>query len=207
MVKLDGIYLQFNGKQVFSGFDFYARAGEKVLLSAPSGTGKTCFFNIILGYLRPDAGCVTIGGSELSGYTVQEIRRRVCYIGQEAILPLGQVKDVIAGIGGYRANKGKDFSEARIKKLLEAFSLEEGVLEKNVEALSGGERQRLLFVICLLLDRDIWLLDEITAGLDAERKSMVMESVAACNKTVIIASHDPMWREYGLREAVWQKAR
>lgn len=206
MIKLENIDLELGGKQVFKKFNFYAEKGMKVLLDAPSGTGKSCFFNIIMGFMRPTAGSVRIGGRELSGVNVCEVRKRICYIAQESRLTGASVRDVLCEIGSYKANKGLDFGEARIRELLHEFSLEEGTLERSIEALSGGERQRLSFVICLLLNRDIWLLDEITAGLDKHRKRVVMESVSASDKTVIVASHDPGWREYGLREAAWQGA-
>jgi putative ABC transport system ATP-binding protein len=207
MIKLSGIDLELGGRQIFENFSFFAGKGEKVLLNAPSGAGKSCLLKIIMGFMRPSSGSVVIGGDKLSGNTVARTRKRICYIGQDASLPDGKVADLLSDISSFKANRGADFSSKNVSGLVSRFSLEDETLQKNVEALSGGERQRLSFVICLLLNRDIWLLDEITAGLDEERKTVVMENVMKSGKTVIVASHDPGWKEYGIRVDTWREAR
>lgn len=57
---------------------------------------------------------------------------------------------------------------------------------KNVDALSGGERQRLALIMGILLDRDIWILDEITTGLDLALKTKMVELVLSYNKTILV---------------------
>lgn len=196
MISLKHIDLSFSDKRIFSDLCFDVEAGEKVWLSAPSGFGKTSLFNIILGFLKPDRGEVVIGGIRLGKSTVQEVRKRICYIGQEAGLPQGKVNDVISEISGFAVNRNKDFSRERITTLLNMLSLTDSVLDKDLESLSGGERKRFAFALCVLMDRDIWLLDEITAGLDETRKGQVMDYIAMCDKTVIVVSHDASWSEY-----------
>lgn len=196
MISLKHIDLSFEDKRIFNDLCFDVKTGEKVWLSAPSGFGKTSLFNIILGFLKPDSGEVLINGITLGKSTVQEVRRRVCYIGQDAGLPQGKVKDVMDEVAEFTVNRDKDFSKERITSLLSKFSLPESVMDKDVESLSGGERKRLAFVLCILMDRDIWLLDEITAGLDEIRKTEVMRYIATCDKTVIVVSHDAAWSEY-----------
>lgn len=64
------------------------------------------------------------------------------------------------------------------------------ILSKNINQLSGGEKQRLAFVIIILLDRKIWILDEITSSLDQDMKEKVINYILNTNKTVILVSHD-----------------
>lgn len=202
MIKLKRINLAL-GKQIFNDFNLSVGEGEKVLFCSPSGTGKSCLINIITGFLRPDEGSVEIGLEVMNKDSVARIRRKICCIAQEALLPPEKAIEVIKLIGEFKVNRHLDFKEDTILKLLGRFDLCSDTLQKNTETLSGGERQRLAFIICMLLDRDIWLLDEITAGLDRNRKKAIMDSVNSSHRTVIVASHDPDWREYGMREVIW----
>ena len=73
---------------------------------------------------------------------------------------------------------------------LKEFNLDSNILSKNINQLSGGEKQRLAFVIIILLDRKIWILDEITSSLDQDMKEKVINYILNTNKTVILVSHD-----------------
>jgi len=204
MIKISGLGLKFKDKTIFENFSLRIAEGETVVLRAPSGKGKTSLAYMIMGFLRPDSGKIEIGGEELNGATVHAIRRRICYIGQDASMPGGTAREIIDEVASFSINKHIDFSKERIKDLLEAFSLTEAVLDKQADTISGGERRRLAFVLCVLLGRDIWLLDEITAGLDDERKRQVIDHVVGCGKTVVVISHDDVWNEYeNVRHISW----
>ena len=96
-----------------------------------------------------------------------------------------------------------DFSRKRLLKHLDDFSLSEDLLSKDVENLSGGERQRLGFIIALLLDRDILLLDEVTSSLDIEMKKKVEEYIKKSDKTVLLISHDTHWDIKNFKVVRW----
>lgn len=204
MIKLAKINLVFNGKVIFKDFDFNVKKNEKVYLSAPSGQGKTCLINMIMGFLKPTDGKIEIAGKVLSKSSVHAIRKSICYIGQETSFSNGLVKDILSEISLYKNNRNCDFSGERIKKLFTLFGLEMSILQKDVYSLSGGERQRLAFIICSLLDRQLWLLDEITSGLDKKRKKDIMDFIVNSDKTVIVISHDMEWKQYEkIREVSW----
>ncbi|MHB8780506.1 MAG: ATP-binding cassette domain-containing protein, partial [Candidatus Geothermincolia bacterium] len=68
------------------------------------------------------------------------------------------------------------------------------ILEKEMADISGGERQRVALTLAILLDRDIFLLDEVTSGLDAPMKRRVIERFTGNDAwTVLTASHDGDW--------------
>ncbi len=69
--------------------------------------------------------------------------------------------------------------------------------------LSGGERQRLGLALCQLMDRPIWLLDEVTSGLDKTLKHKVYNMVMESDKTVLIISHDDIWDNQSIRKVRW----
>jgi len=204
MIDIRDIHLTMKDNVLFNGFSLSARAGETVRLCAPSGRGKTTLFRMMLGYSRPDSGTICIDGEMLERTTVHAIRRRICYIGQDVSLPGIKAGDMFAETAAYAVNRDKDFSRQRIESLLAQFSLPMDILEKNLDTVSGGERQRLAFVLCLLMDRDIWLLDEITTGLDEDRKREVINCIVGSGKTVVVISHDDAWNGYDtVRHMSW----
>jgi putative ABC transport system ATP-binding protein len=97
---------------------------------------------------------------------------------------------------GYRANKNIEISKDKIVELLEYFDLESKILEKDFQDLSGGEKQRISIIVSILLDKELYLLDEITSSLDNKMKKKVVDYfVDKMDKTQIIISHDNHWLE------------
>lgn len=204
MIELKSIKLTIKDKEIFNGFSFFVNATETVRLCAPSGRGKTTLFRMIMGFLQPDSGTITIDGQVLSPTTIHAIRRRICYIGQDVSFPGIKAGEMFSEAAAFAVNQNKDFSRQRIEALLAQFSLPVNIREKNLDTVSGGERQRLAFVLCLLMDRDIWLLDEITTGLDEDRKREVIDCIVGSGKTAIVISHDDVWNGYdAVRHVNW----
>ena len=80
---------------------------------------------------------------------------------------------------------------------MKLFDLDESILEKRVSELSGGEKQRTGIAVAILLGREIFLADEITASLDKELKKRVAGYFAESKFTVVAVSHDSEWIETG----------
>jgi len=77
------------------------------------------------------------------------------------------------------------------------FEFDEKLLDKTIYDLSGGERQRLGLIMAIMLNRPVYLLDEITSALDTELKERVAEYFAKTDNTVIAVSHDDVWMKTG----------
>lgn len=196
MIEFKDINLIWQDNTIFHNFSFHVKAGEKVWINAPSGSGKTSLINMMMGFVKPTSGHIIIEGKELGKSTVADIRSSICYLGQDASLPSGLVSDVISEVGAFKFNRNKDFSNIRMEELFAQYGMSMQTLQRNVETLSGGERQRLAFIICMMLDRDIWLLDEITTGLDVDNKKRMMDEVVSSQKTIVMISHDTAWSAY-----------
>lgn len=81
--------------------------------------------------------------------------------------------------------------------MLHQFFLHESVYEQELNSLSGGEVQRIAIIAALLLDRNTYLLDEITSSLDADLKKVVADHFMNLkDKTILFISHDEVWRQY-----------
>lgn len=208
MIELKNITLTYKESKIFDIFSYKIEDSSKLLLNAPSGTGKTSFFRLLLGFTSPDEGEVSFDGQKLSANTVKEIRRKIAYLSQDVDVPSGQVRLVVNTILNYKFNKGLTINEDYLLDLLDYFELGRGVLEKNVDELSGGERQRLMLVVLILLDREVYLLDEPTSALDVNLKYKIRDYFLQMPAVVIVISHDKEWNEDSKMSVLdWTKPR
>jgi len=195
------VSLRLGDKQVFADLNLTLPAGGKWSLRGPSGSGKSTLLRMILGFVQPDAGSMWIDGQALYRDTVWSLRRRMAYVAQDVQIGTGTVEQVIRDIFGYRANRHLTYRETEVLDHFQRFDLTAAHLRQPVRQLSGGERQRLALIITLLLDRELYLLDEVTSAMDAELRQRVMEYLGSLeDKTMLVVSHDPGWEQHGFRE-------
>jgi putative ABC transport system ATP-binding protein len=173
IIKIENLSLILNDKQIFKNFNLEIDKNEKILLNSKSGSGKTTLLNILFGFFYVESN-VFIDNNKLNSKNIEKIREKISYIPQNIFL-----LDIL-----------------KLKEYLEKFQLDKNILDNFTNKLSGGEKQRLIIVIAILLDKDIWLLDEPTSAIDSETKKIVIENILRLDKTMIIVSHDKEWLEY-----------
>jgi len=170
--------------------------GRKVALVGPSGSGKTTVTRLLLRFLDPDAGTVTIAGRDLREYAQADARRHFAIAGQEAYVFDSTIRENL------RLAR-PDASDAQLEDALRRARLDDWVaslpdgLDTQVgeegSRLSGGQRQRLTLARALLADAPVLLLDEPTAHLDPATARSVMDDVldAAAGRSVLLITHRP----------------
>lgn len=203
MIEFKNLNLKFNDKIIFENFNYKIEKNDKILLNGKSGTGKTSLFKIICGFIIPNSGDIIFNDEKVSYKNINNIREKIGYISQDVDLSNDIISNILYEIYSYRGNKNLVYDEIKIKKLLKEFLLEEDTLNKNVRDLSGGERQRLGIIISILLDREIYLLDEITSGLDETLKFKIIDYFLNSDKTILAISHDTHWKKENIKELRW----
>lgn len=193
MIQVKDIHIAFENQVVFDKFSLDINKGDKVLLSAPSGKGKSTLMKSLLGFQRISSGKIFIDQDQMTRETIHQIRNKIAYVSQDVELGQRTCKDLLDDIFNFKSNKHLHVSDESYQSLGEELELPREFLVKKVSRLSGGERQRLGFLICLLLKRPIWLLDEVTSGLDKSLKEKIVNMVMSGEETVIITSHDDIW--------------
>lgn len=193
LIQFNNLSLRFGDKIVFDNYNMHVNKGEKILLCAPSGSGKSSLFKLLMGFQRPQAGDIVLNGKRLQKNNLTYFRSSISYVSQDVNLRNIEAWDLIIEIFSYKQNNHIEINKEEVLNLVEYFNLSSDILNKKVSQLSGGERQRLGLIICILLDRPIWLLDEVTSGLDKDMKEKVVDYVLNQDKTVLIISHDRVW--------------
>lgn len=196
MITFKDINLTFDNQSFFKDFNLTVNKGEKLLLNGKSGSGKSSLMKLLLGFLKPDSGNIYLHNQVLTSASLHTFRRQISYVSQDVDLYDGIIGDTIHAISLFNVNKACDFSQDRLHTLLELFLLNQNILKKKTSELSGGERERIGFIINILLDRDIWILDEVTSGLDDSSKRIVADYIGNSHKTIFIISHDAIFLEY-----------
>lgn len=190
MIIFKNISIKFNNKIVLNNFNLVVNPGEKILISGVSGKGKTTLLKLLLGFSTPNSGNIFVDNLELNEQNINIIRNKIGYMPQSTPFLNVKIEKLIHTIFNFKENLKTKLDMDILIKTLKEFNLDSSILSKNINQLSGGEKQRLAFVIIILLDRKIWVLDEITSSLDQDMKEKVTNYILNTNKTVILVSHD-----------------
>ena len=193
MIKFESVYLKRNGKDIFSGLDFIVQKNEKVLIQGKSGIGKTTLFKILLGFETIDKGKISFNNFNIDKKHIKDIRHQIFYLSQDIDLKDEKVSSLLDEVLDYNLLRKQD--KARFTGLLNFLDLNDIILNQTVKELSGGERQRIGLLICFLLDRPVWLLDEPTSAIDDIMKKKIADYIIEQDKTIIIISHDDVWKK------------
>ncbi len=212
MIKFEKIHLIFGRVPVIEDLSLNIKAKEKVVLFGRSGSGKSSLFSMLLGFVKPDKGRILFNGKVLDDETVWQVRREAVYVDQDISLGNTTASELIDSVSKLKANSHLVFSKDKIHGLLEDFGLSPSVLDKHLPTLSGGERQRIAIIITLLLERKVFLLDEVTSSLDEHLKKKVVDYFANRDDiTCLISSHDPQWynndsiKVFNVEEKRWEQ--
>ncbi len=176
------------------GLSFRVPAGETLVLAGPSGAGKSTVLEILLGFVRPERGRVTLNGADIAELVPQALSRLTAWIGQRPVLFAGSIRDNIR-FARPEATDAEVEEAARSARVTDfSAMLPEGLDTKVGEGgygLSGGQAQRVAIARAFLKNAPLLLLDEPTAHLDPATEAEVLESLRrlALGRTVILASH------------------
>lgn len=196
-LRLEDVHVTHAGRMpVLRGVSFAVSAGEHVALAGPSGSGKTTILNLLLGFVPPGHGRVLIGGTPVERLDEAALRRLVAWVGQTRHLFEGTLRDNIR-LGAPDATDAEIRRAAVLARVADfAATLPHGLDTRIGErgfGLSGGQAQRVALARAFLSPAPVLLMDEPTAGLDAENEALVLASLTrlAKGRTVLVATHSP----------------
>ncbi|MFW6080540.1 MAG: metal ABC transporter ATP-binding protein [Desulfosalsimonas sp.] len=193
LISIKNLSFSYDHVPVLENVTFSVEEKEFLAVIGPNGGGKSTLVKLILGLLRPDAGTILVFGKPPG-----RVSHRFGYVPQDVAInrsfPISVMDVVLLGRLRHRGKNritGKDRDAAADS--LEIMGMR-GYEDRRIDELSGGQRERVFIARALTTDPDILILDEPTAGVDAEGKTELYSLLRDLNrtKTIIVVSHDLM---------------
>ena len=194
MLKIDHISYSYDGiKPVLQDISATVYEGEMLSIVGKNGAGKTTLASIICGFIQPDQGKILMNGEDLSKYTISERAEKIGIVMQNPnqMISKTMIFDEVA-LGLQVRNIPEEEIKQRVYDVLKICGLYE-FRNWPVSALSFGQKKRVSIAAILVLNPQILILDEPTAGQDYHHYSEIMEFLKELNdngQTIIMITHD-----------------
>lgn len=182
------------GQPVLSHIDFSISRGEMVALVGKNGAGKSTLASLICGFMQPDEGAIYLNGEDLSGYSIKERGEKIGLVMQSPnqMISKPMIYDEVAL--GLRV---RGVSEEEVKeRVFETLKICGLYPYRNwpVSALSFGQKKRVTIASILVMNPEVLILDEPTAGQDYRHYTEIMEFLRRIHEdlgiTIIMITHD-----------------
>jgi len=199
-IMLNGVCLTYPGRTApaLAGVSLAIRPGERIIVTGPSGSGKSSLLALLLRFADPDAGTIEAGGARLADLDLAAWRDQIAWVPQHPHLFTGTVAGNIA-LGQPEASREAVERAARLAGAAEFIgALPRGLdteLGERAGRLSAGQRQRIALARAFLRDAPLLLLDEPTAHLDTITAGEILGTIETlmAGRTVVLVTHGPGW--------------
>jgi ATP-binding cassette subfamily C protein LapB len=180
--------------KVLNNITLSIKAGEKVGIIGPIGSGKTTLGKLILGLYEPISGMVSMDETDIRQVDPADLRQNIGYVSQDITLFRGSIRSNIT-MGAHDIDdnvmlRAADLSAVTdfVKKNAMGFDMEVGELGRG---LSGGQRQCVALSRALLMDPPVLVLDEPTSNMDNRTELLIKENLSKViqDKTLVLITH------------------
>lgn len=196
VIRFEGVTVAYDRTTALRDVTLTIQPGERIAVVGPSGAGKSTLLNLLLGFVRPTSGRVTVDGVDLARADLDAWRRNLAWVPQRAHLFAASLADNIRL--GFPDTPDAALADAvRDAALTEVVAaLPDGLatrLGERGHGLSSGQRQRVALARAFLRDAPVVLLDEPTARLDSGSESAVLKATRAlvAGRTALLVAHRP----------------
>lgn len=155
-----------------------------------SGSGKSTLLRLLNKLISCDSGEIFYNGQALNSINSIELRRNVGMLPQLSVIFPGSIKDNL--LIGLKFAEKPLVDDKKLRTILNIIHLNKN-LDDNSDKLSGGERQRLALGRLILIDPDVFLLDEPSSAMDEKTENIIIKTLVSyiqeTNKTLIMVTH------------------
>ena len=196
-IRFERVSYAYPGREpVLREFELEIKQGETIALTGPNGAGKSTLVHLLMRFIEPSSGRITIDGKDITEYSLKSVRGAIGLVAQHTLLLNGSVTENIA-YGDFAASK------ANIEQAAMAAGAHEFILQLPAGydtaigdqgiRLSGGQRQRISLARTLLKNPPILVLDEATTMFDPQGEKDFFEDCRELlqERTVILITHRP----------------
>ncbi len=190
MIKIQNASKLFKGTPAVQNLTLQVKEGEILGLLGANGAGKSTTINMLLGFLTPDSGTVSINQMETS-QKANEVRKLIGYIPEN--VNLYPHLSGLENLDYFCRLAGLKYSKDQLHEFLTDCGLQNDAHHKKVSGYSKGMRQKVGIAIAYAKKAQVYLLDEPASGLDplaSNELSDLLKKLAAEGATILMASHD-----------------
>ncbi|MGO4290106.1 ABC transporter ATP-binding protein [Chitinophaga sp. RAB17] len=192
-ISVNELFKTYKGsaEPTLKGLTFQFGEGKIAGLLGPNGAGKTTTISILCGIVRGDNGEVVIHGLKQDAAHREAIKQMIGIVPQQiALYPQLSAVENLTYFGNLYGFKGKALQQ-KIMHYLELFGLEKSA-HKEIHKYSGGMKRRANIIAAILHDPKLLILDEPTAGVDVQSRSMILQFLRDYNQqgaSILYTSH------------------
>ena len=213
MLAIEQLCFHFPGRTILDRTSFELRRGAITCLLGGNGSGKTTLFNLITGFLRPEAGAIRLGERKLNGSAPYRISRMGVARTFQDLRLIGKLsvrENVLLAVPHHpgeqlgrallpqRLHRDRDAADNRKAGALLADYFLAEVADQSASEISYGQQKLLTLACCAAMDASLLLLDEPVAGISPEYRERIAERLAslkAAGKTILLIEHQPDFLE------------
>lgn len=197
-VEFDNITFAYEGQEqkIFDGYSAAFTMGKSYAITGESGRGKSTLMKLLMGFYRISGGSIRIGGHDIYELGLENTRKLIAYIPQEAYMFYDTVRENIRN--GNPVASDEEIIRAAKKANAHDFilQLENGydtILGERGNTLSGGQRQRVAIARAILKNAPVIILDEATSALDNESEQLIQQSINDMKdgRLILMIAHRP----------------
>ena len=178
LLSVDGLVAGYSSAdRILKGVGLSVDPGEVVCIIGPNGAGKSTLLKAIAGLLQPSEGSIRLRDQDLTGRPARDVAREgIAFVPQEMnVFPTMSIRENLE-IGGYVA---PDRTRERIDAAFARFPILAERRRSAARTLSGGQRQILAMAMALMVEPEVLMLDEPSAGLSPVAAEQLFDTIRA----------------------------
>lgn len=188
-IKIENLYYSYdNFHSNIENLNLFINRGDKIIITGPSGIGKSTFVKCLCGRLNEYRGKIIVDGShELREFTSSSLRKKIIYVGQEENLFSGTIIDNIAG---------DDYDEKWLKEVISIAHLEDVIdnrqlglhsaILEGATNISGGEKARILLARALYRKPEILIIDETLSAISSSMEDEIIAKLSTVSELTLL---------------------
>jgi ABC-type bacteriocin/lantibiotic exporter with double-glycine peptidase domain len=192
-LKLNNVSFKYKNEKnnILVNFNLEIKKGEYIGIYGKSGSGKTTLLNILMGFLKPTSGFISVDGKTINKRNVRKWHSKMSYVGQYIfLLKSSLIKNIVLNQDNFNIDKLK--TALKVSQLEKYFkNSSKNDLGESGSMVSGGERQRIGIARAIYSSSEILILDEPTSALDNKNELNFFKEINKYKKekTIILVTH------------------